>query len=708
MFIKQANLKNFGVVSEASFNFTEGITVFSGNNGEGKSTFLKAIAMLNYNHYALTLKDYIKWGEESFTISCIFMHNNKEYENFLTYSEKKGSSRILKCGSEEYYNSDALAKLDSILDFKRAISATISFEGEVDLINTTPSERREYLKSIYDLSFKSQLATIENDITTSKSEIQRLNGELVSLEGQTFYYAEMLPLPFDENKYKDLEKDAEILSGKIALIQAKLTEQNKIREEMRKLESDILGGERSVENQKNKIENLCCAIKTLEEEIANYPKRIDSSHIEVTYRQKLDEFADMVKNVQANLATNEEELKSLESQRDALSYSSNDEFALVKSLSSAESALKSAEKKMKDMESGICPTCGHPYESSEIGLVEAEVNLQKGLIETYTKSLADMREVKHNLESVKTKIDALNREIATLKSNESSYQMRIESQTKMMESDISNYEQRVMLEKKHKEENLSSTKENYLEAVEYLDKLEFTLQELKTRIVPVPETSSLVEEENHLKGEKKSIESYLDSYKNIVATNTERARGNERTKQSERIRDEKKSCVTKTLETEQENLERYTLAKKVLSKEFPSYVLSKMVSELSFYVNEFLSKVYPKFQITIEESKNSLSILYGENKSEVKSASGFEKQVFSFAYKFALGRIQNYGILFLDEVDSSASVENSQKFYETLGKMDSYFKQVFVITHKPEIKDILYNDYQATIYTVEKGEYEVA
>jgi DNA repair exonuclease SbcCD ATPase subunit len=100
--------------------------------------------------------------------------------------------------------------------------------------------------------------------------------------------------------------------------------------------------------------------------------------------------------------------------------------------------------------------------------------------------------------------------------------------------------------------------------------------------------------------------------------------------------------------------------------------------------------------------------LYGENKSEVKSASGFEKQVFSFAYKFALGRIQNYGILFLDEVDSSASVENSQKFYETLGKMDSYFKQVFVITHKPEIKDILYNDYQATIYTVEKGEYEVA
>ena len=156
----------------------------------------------------------------------------------------------------------------------------------------------------------------------------------------------------------------------------------------------------------------------------------------------------------------------------------------------------------------------------------------------------------------------------------------------------------------------------------------------------------------------------------------------------------------------QERVALTEFASKILSREFPSFVISRMISSLTFYVNEFLSKVYPNYDIEIVESKNSLRVLYGPNRSDVKLASGFEQQIFSFAWKYALGKIQNYGLLILDEVDSAASSENSEKFYSTLAKMDSCFKQIFIVTHKQEIKDLLANDFDASVYEVYKGEYK--
>jgi DNA repair exonuclease SbcCD ATPase subunit len=83
-------------------------------------------------------------------------------------------------------------------------------------------------------------------------------------------------------------------------------------------------------------------------------------------------------------------------------------------------------------------------------------------------------------------------------------------------------------------------------------------------------------------------------------------------------------------------------------------------------------------------------------------SSGFEKALLSLAFKISLARMYSCNCLFLDEADGAADEENTQVLYESI--IDSgYFDQLFLITHKNNIKEFVVNNYQAQIFEVEKG-----
>ena len=72
---------------------------------------------------------------------------------------------------------------------------------------------------------------------------------------------------------------------------------------------------------------------------------------------------------------------------------------------------------------------------------------------------------------------------------------------------------------------------------------------------------------------------------------------------------------------------------------------------------------------------------------------------------YSLGKMQRYGLLMLDESDGTASEENSMRFFNTLCKSQEYFPQIFLITHKKEVKEMIRNDYNAQSYEVVNGIY---
>jgi DNA repair exonuclease SbcCD ATPase subunit len=163
MKILEIDITDFGIVEKATIDFTDkSLVVFSGKNGSGKSTILQALLMNIADAYKGSLSEYVRWGAKEFRVAIKFELHGVIYNSIIVGGT--GSSRSLSFGEEVYRNSDAKKKLAELIDPSIFKSVAISSQGQVDLIETTPSERREHLKKVYDLNFVEQLHRLDVEI----------------------------------------------------------------------------------------------------------------------------------------------------------------------------------------------------------------------------------------------------------------------------------------------------------------------------------------------------------------------------------------------------------------------------------------------------------------------------------------------------------------------------------------------------------------
>ncbi len=713
MFLKRIKLKNFGNVSQEELFFHDGITVFSGDNGEGKSTILRAISMGLFNRFPLTFKDYIKWGEEYFQIELDFDHSGKSYELSIKYDGSTSRNLLCTTTNEEWQNSPVLDKLDEIFDVKRAIASTISFEHEIDLITTQPSERREYLKGIYDLNFRKQLDIIEKDISNTQKEIDSLKGEIISLESQTFTLFQLERPPFTTEKCEEYKKQRLELEKRITLYEERISS-------LEDLKKDIESKKSQFQKKKSREEEEVKGIKTLQAEVGLKEKEESEAPNEFNPSIIVENFSEKNKKLEnelEKLKTQEKELLEKKQSSEALYKESSEgvESALLEKQRDEtilEQSLINSKRFLEKFKKGICPTCDQPISDSKISIWANKVIEEETSLNKIKEELEGLKKRKDQSQRVLSELNKIEQQVYEVGSTIKIVTSNMASLEQEKEREISYEKEKFFSMKeslKREKENLKSRLQDKFSSVQILqDELKELYDEIQVledrlaKVEPVP-----LDEFNRLKSSLQNISESIQEYERVIISNNEKREFNKRIEREKEERDISVLKKKKDLDKLENDSSKFQLAKKIFSREFPSFVLSQLVKSLEVIVNEFLSRVYPHYEISIEESKNALKISYGENKSDVKMSSGFEKQIFSFAYKYALGKLQNYEILFLDEVDSAASVSNSKKFYETIGKMESCFRQLFIITHKEEIKELLSNDYQASVYQVSQGSYEL-
>lgn len=714
MFIESARIKNFGIIAEEEFSFSSGINMFYGENGEGKSTVLKALAMLIFNQYTGKIADYIRWDheEEGFDISSNFSHQNIHYLIEYTYTEKKSNKKLTNLDTKESYDNSAVSEyLNDLFDMKRAVASVISFENNIDLISTSPAERREYLKGIYDLNFKEKLKSIEEELTLAKEDILISQQKILILEGLDFEKLQLIRKPFSETIYEQYLIDTKDLRDEIIS-----KKQRKI--DIEKLERNVIIKERALRNEKVIKEEISDLIDSLDFKKSKLEKQLaDFGEFSTV---KLDE----EKTYQTNIINTKlytlrqdrilftEKLENLEEPKVDLAVKNNLKD-YEKNIIKLTMDIAREEKELETFKSGKCPTCGKPVDSSFIEKTQDHLEKDSDILASDKKAVIRFKTTREEERQSQLKYEENKREIerkivgiesdtkeqlqAILFLDERT-QNKIDRARNDFDQDLNEIKNNISRSEDRKELQESKLKQSEKAIDDIKDEIEFA--ELAVKKNPFnPE--DILELEKRLS----EIITKTDSYYNVLATNEEKKRQNKETARKEEERDLSVKELKVDLEKNHEIESITILAKKILSKEFPSFVISRMIESLKMYVNEFLAKVYPKYELDLKENKSSLRVLFGPKSTDVKLASGFEQQIFSFAWKYALGKIQNYGLLMLDEVDSAASVENSERFYNTLAKMDDYFKQVFVISHKPEIQELLSTDYQATIYSVEDGVY---
>ena len=367
-------LTNFGQISSCLLNFRNGINIISGRNGQGKSTVLKAITLHLFDSVKGNLEDYIQWGKDYFETELIWEHQGKKFTQTIYYS-KKVSKRDLYIDDEYYKNSDASKQLALFFEPKLSLASVISAEQEVDLVNVKPAERREYLKSIYNLNFTRGVKEIDEEIKQlQETDIDNIEKKIYFLENKIYPVQVLLIHDISIAEYDSniVELENNVLIKNNFELKNKTYENyiNTIEEidiKISKLKNDNY-------NIKNDCENINLLLNKLE---------IDKLEIENNYNLdilKLSSMKEQDLEVKVREFQKERYLIEFERLEEFDEQSIKDCMIKMSKLNLDYSRIKD---KIKLCESGKCPTCGKDFDSSELSLYLTERdNIERAIAES--------------------------------------------------------------------------------------------------------------------------------------------------------------------------------------------------------------------------------------------------------------------------------------------------------------------------------------
>jgi ATPase involved in DNA repair len=164
--ITSIELGDFLSHSETKLEFENGVTVFVGDNGAGKSSIIDAITFSLFGehtrHKKRSNKPLIKRGSNQSYVKIEFIINNKKYQVLrkidskgnlvVTFAEITNNNRIeIAAGERKQMNESTTDEIEKIIgiDFEKLKIASIVQQGELNsIINASPKVFKELLNAI--------------------------------------------------------------------------------------------------------------------------------------------------------------------------------------------------------------------------------------------------------------------------------------------------------------------------------------------------------------------------------------------------------------------------------------------------------------------------------------------------------------------------------------------------------------------------------
>lgn len=152
MYISALSLVNFKNYSEAQLEFSDGINVFVGNNGEGKTNLLDAIFYLSFCKSFLNPIDSqnVRHDEKFFLLQGIYQKDDKEIE--ISCSVQHGQKKKVKRNKKEY---------ERLADHIGSFPAVVISPYDTNLISEGSDTRRKFIDSIISQFDRSYLDNLQ-------------------------------------------------------------------------------------------------------------------------------------------------------------------------------------------------------------------------------------------------------------------------------------------------------------------------------------------------------------------------------------------------------------------------------------------------------------------------------------------------------------------------------------------------------------------
>ena len=670
--ITSIELGDFLAHSNTKIDFDNGVTVFVGENGSGKSSIIDAItyALFGKHTRGKPNKKIIKRGSNQGFAKINFTVNGKHYEVArkidnkaklsTTFSEIIGDKRIeMAAGERKQYGESTTHEVEKVigLDFEKLKIASIVQQGELNsIINAQPKEFKELLNAIIGIN---KLDLASESMRKVKKEFRESVREKIG---------------YDDTHIEILSKE---LEGYQKEIEESKPQKNQLQTKQKTLQNEVKDLRKKIETDGPKIEKI--------------------NQIELRKKELIEYVKNEIHEIQHGINEKERKIRDCEACFEPASLKEDLESKIQK----IEEAVEDTLKKIQEMQSQTASLEEKQQLASKLQLINNKCPVCDSNVEKLNP-LFQEEHLKQELVSVGEQI--------TLKERE--YQMYNQKRKEFSEKLLSAREAEATL------------RAHSITSIEQLDKIKEDVKTKRQNIQKIPATSNLnlveisqidshakIIFENIIKLESETSgfdeQEFLNLKKSVKEKQTDLSaidqqigailekisKGNEQIKINENAISE--LSIVKEYVT---NLDE--IRNNIFSRDGPvaTSLRSWALNAISAKASEYLTLLNTKIQrIQLTEKAKDISIICNSKTDEfdLESLSGGEKVSVALALRLGMASLlgaSNLNLMILDEPTTHLDAERKKSLVGVLSQLSNISNsetpmQFIIITHDAEIFD---------------------
>lgn len=675
--IKKLELIDFMKFNHKVFNFADDLAIVIGGNGTGKSSILEALALsFQVKDRGSSVQRYIRHGKTSATVklTCNWLGKDLVIESTFATAGARRIHRVVTYDGNTYEDTRANNYLLEFFD-NRSLVVAFALQGNEKFLTTSRTTNLKNLINLLQLDFSKELVYTKGQVNTFEKEKTEVLNEINRQQGA--YEVLIKNKEQTDSRLVELKKQLELVENGVPV------DINNLDTQLFELKNNLQEILKAKQSSDNLLLNLNAAksqLQTNKNNLQNVDNQLSNLPVDADI-QDTKEIEDLISKLNQEIL----DLQNTISQIGQASTEVNNNLTVLRTKQSFEL------KRKQQLADGICPTCLQKVEKA--ASLELDQKIQQIAI--------DMENLEKTLqEKDQAKLDA-EKQLNEVKQQGATADKQLnEIQKKNAEIEHSKALKETLLGSKKSLEQLISSSQTTVDDLQkqYSESVVDRSQEISEYQNKINEIESQKTNALNLSQQKISVKNGISECEQLL----------NRLKNDIEITKQNIDAKTASLETIQKDIEKWTKAQETFTL-LPKIHLKTFIDDIKVVCSSIAAEFGYKGIDILSDEKGIDFILQDwpledvtEANTEYEMCSAFERNLINLSLVYALSRMFRVPFVCIDELDSSADIENTAKLGE-LVKLILQYTPVVTVSHDSSLVDsLLQSNYKVSILKTEE------